>query len=180
MAERPGQGKVITNQLKASGTTDADGYFTLPNVDIDESLVPPVGTGDVLHDNPFGYVAVVGTNGVLHFKVEKDGATDFAWLDITEANVAYWSGHQAEAVFDRQLALGMPVQTQPPQDMAEPAAGAWTAWADGATASAAVRHRAEDCGRRCGPVRHRRRLRHLRPLSAGLQRPVGPVRRRAT
>ena len=136
VAERPGQGKVIANQPKASGLTDADGYFTLPNVDIDESLVPPVGTGDVLHDNPFGYVAVVGTNGVLHFKVEKDGATDFAWLDITEANVAYWTGHQTQAVFDRQLALGMPVQTQPPADMAEPSAGAWAAWADGATASA--------------------------------------------
>jgi hypothetical protein len=104
--ERPGQGKLITDQIKFQGTTGADGFLTLPNVDIDESLVPPVGTGDELHDNPFGYLATVGTNGVLHFRVEYDGETDYAWLDVTEANVAYWQGQTETAVFERQLALG--------------------------------------------------------------------------
>jgi parallel beta-helix repeat protein len=135
-AERPGQGKVISNQAKATGLTDEHGYFTLPNVDINETLVPPVATGDVLQDNPFGYVAVVGTNGVLHFRVEEDGATDYCWFDITEANVAYWKGNVTEAVFDRQLLLGMPIQTRPPDDLAEPSAGGWIAWADSATATA--------------------------------------------
>ena len=158
MVERPGQGKVITNQPKASGLTDADGYFTLPNVDIDEGLVPPVGTGDVLHDNPFGYVAVVGTNGVLHFKVEKDGATDFAWLDITEANVAYWSGHQTRGRVRPATGAG-----HARSDAAAPGHGGTRRrrldslgrWSDGVRG---VRYGAEDYGQRFGTLRDRRRF----------------------
>jgi len=71
--ERPGQGKVLTKQLKAQGVTDGSGEFALPDVPIDPSLAPPVLTGDELRANPFGYLAVVGTNGVLHFRVEYGG-----------------------------------------------------------------------------------------------------------
>jgi hypothetical protein len=67
--ERPGQGKVITNQIKAQGVTDANGEFVLPNVPIDPATVPTTFAGDMLQANPFGYLAVVGTNGVLHFRV---------------------------------------------------------------------------------------------------------------
>ena len=61
--ERPGQGKVIANQAKFRLNTDAGGLLTLPNVAIDPNLVPPIVTGDQLQPNPFGYLAVVGTNG---------------------------------------------------------------------------------------------------------------------
>jgi hypothetical protein len=37
-ADREGQGKVISNQVKAWGTTDTNGLFTLPNVPIDQGL----------------------------------------------------------------------------------------------------------------------------------------------
>ncbi|MEN6309758.1 MAG: hypothetical protein ABFD91_18585, partial [Anaerohalosphaeraceae bacterium] len=135
ICEREGVGKVITNQIKAQGTTDSEGLFTLPNVPIDSSLAPPVPTGDTLHDNPFGYVHVVGTNGVLLFRVEYDGGVDYCWLDITEACVAYWKGQTDTAVFNRQLVLGGPVMRIMPKDLAELTAYDWFAWAEGAAAS---------------------------------------------
>jgi hypothetical protein len=105
----------------------------LPNVPIDSAKVPQICTGDTLHDNPFGYLAVVGTNGVLHFQVEYDGAVDHAWLDITEANVAYLEGQTEVAVFERQLSLGGPIQYCAPADLTELSAEDWDAWADGST-----------------------------------------------
>jgi len=131
--ERPGQGKVITTQIKAQGLTDANGEYTLPNVSIDPGMVPPAYNGDVLNANPFGYVAVVGTNGVLHFRVEYDGGVDYCWLDITEANVAYWEGQTTTAIFERPLGLGGPVQARPPDDMTELNAADWAAWAEGSS-----------------------------------------------
>lgn len=135
VCERSGIGKVITEQVKAEGTTDADGLFTLPNVPIDPNIIPPAATGDTLHDNPFGYVYVVGTNGVLLFRVEYDGGIDYCWLDITEACVAYWNGQTDTAVFDRQLILGGPMMRIMPKDLAERTAYDWVAWAEGAAAS---------------------------------------------
>jgi outer membrane protein assembly factor BamB len=132
--ERPGQGKVITDQVKAQGATDANGEFVLPNVAIDPAMVPAIPTGDTLPDNPFGYLAVVGTNGVLHFKVEYDGGTDYCWLDVAETNVAYFNGQTASAVFERQLGLGGLPQYCPPTDLTEANSTDWSAWAEGSTA----------------------------------------------
>jgi hypothetical protein len=127
--QRPGLGEVITDQVKAQGTTNANGEYVLPNVPIDPNLVPPTYAGDELHDNPFGYVAVVGTNGLLHFKVEHGGFVDYAWLDITEVNNAYWDGQTSVATFERELLLGGGVQSYPPPDMAELNADCWASWA---------------------------------------------------
>lgn len=127
--ERPGQGRLITTQLKAQGTTDSAGIFALPNVPIDRSKVPVTGIGDRLDANPFGYVAVIGTNAVLHFKIQYDGAVVYDWLDITEANIAYWKGQTDTAIFDRQTSLGGPVSHCPPRDMTELNAWDWSAWA---------------------------------------------------
>ncbi|MBI5709726.1 MAG: PQQ-binding-like beta-propeller repeat protein [Candidatus Eisenbacteria bacterium] len=131
LCERPGLGKAITSQVKFQGTTDANGVFELPNVPVDQGIVPPAWTGDTLRANPFGYVAVVGTNSVLHFKVESGGFTDWAWLDITEANVAWYQGQRDSATFERPLALGGLVQSNPPEDLTEMNAGDWYGWAEG-------------------------------------------------
>jgi hypothetical protein len=131
--ERPGEGKIITTQIKAQGITDANGIFTLPNVAINPFIVPAIGTGDELHDNPFGYVAVLGTNGVLHFRIEYDGDIDYTWLDITEVNVAYWKGYTGTAVFDKRVAIGGQIVHCPPHDMTELNAFDWSAWAVGST-----------------------------------------------
>jgi len=129
IAERPGIGQVITNQVKAQGVTDANGEWTLPNVPINPALVPPTYAGDVLHDNPFGYVAVVGTNAVLLLKVEHAGFVDYAWLDITEVNNAYWAGQTDVAVFERRVALGGDIEYYPPAELTELNAASWTSWA---------------------------------------------------
>lgn len=136
MAEREGLGKVIAEPPKAQGTTDENGVWNLPNLPVDPALVPPVATGDTLHDNPFGYLAVVGHNGLLHAKVERDGFTDWAWLDITEVNNAFWAGQTTLATFERTLHLGGPVLRCIPDDMTELNASSWSAWAEGGTATA--------------------------------------------
>lgn len=133
LTERPGVGKRVFNQAKAIGTTDSNGVWTLPNVPVQPAMAPPTPAGDTLQANPFGYVAVVGANGVLHFKIEKSGSTDYAWLNVTEPNVAFYKGQTQEAVFERQTGLGGAVQSLPPDDMAENNAVNWKAWADGAT-----------------------------------------------
>ncbi|MFA7329533.1 MAG: PQQ-binding-like beta-propeller repeat protein [Candidatus Delongbacteria bacterium] len=129
--ERPGMGKVITDQLKFSGSTDGDGFFTLPNVDIDEGLVPGTCLGDRLTDNPFGYVAVVASNGVLHFRVTAQESVDYAWLDISEANVAFYDGQQEEAVFERQLQLGGEPEYYLAADNCESNADQWAVVSNG-------------------------------------------------
>ncbi len=133
--ERPGVGVLIPNEIKFQGTTNAQGEITLPNVPINAQLAPTTFAGDTLKPNPFGYIAVVGPNGVLHFKIEHQGFSDFAWLDITEVNTAYWSGQTAVATFERSLLLGGPIQTHPPADLAELNASSWKPWAQGATAA---------------------------------------------
>ncbi len=131
--ERPGLGKVITDQIKAQGVTDTNSDFILPNVTIDPEKVPAVFTGDELLDNPFGYLAVVGSDGVLHLKVEYDGGTDYCWLDVTETNVAFFNGHTDAAVFERQLGLGGLAQYCPPRELTEMNATDWDAWAEGSS-----------------------------------------------
>ncbi|MCC6661868.1 MAG: hypothetical protein IT437_13390 [Phycisphaerales bacterium] len=132
--EMPGGVVRIPAQVKFQGVTDGNGRLLLPNVPINPALVPPTAAG-TLRPNPFGYLAVVGTNGLLHFKVQYGGFTDYAWLDILEVNNAYWSGQTSETTFERPLLLGGVVQTQPPPDLAELNAGSWLAWAEGAAAS---------------------------------------------
>jgi hypothetical protein len=131
--ERPGLGEVITTQVKAEGATDAGGEWTLPNVPIDPDIVPPAYNGDVLRDNPFGYVAVVGTNGLLLLRVQSGDFVDYAWLDITEANVAYWNGQTDLAIFERRLALGGETQYFPPIDAAELNVQHWSSWSQDGT-----------------------------------------------
>ena len=127
--ERPGLGEVITTQIKAQGTTDADGIWVLPNVPIDPALVPTTFAGDTLHDNPFGYVAVVGNNGVLLFRIEYEGVVEYAWLEITEVNNAYWAGQTQVATIERQIPAYGAIQHYPPADMTELNAANWDAWA---------------------------------------------------
>jgi hypothetical protein len=130
-AERPGMGTVITDQVKAQGATDSNGEWNLPNVPIDPEMVPPTYAGDVLHDNPFGYLAVIGTNGLFLIKVEKDGFADNCWLDVTEVNNAYWAGQTGTATFERHLVLGGTVQLFPPNDLTELNSASWAGWSDG-------------------------------------------------
>jgi hypothetical protein len=127
--DRPGLGEVITTQVKSEGTTGSNGEWTLPNVQLDPGLVPPTFGGDAMFDNPFGYIDVVGRNGLLLLEVEKDGFVDYAWLEITEVNNAFFAGYTDEAVFERRVGLGGYIERFPPADLAEGNAGEWSSWA---------------------------------------------------
>lgn len=128
--ERPGIGEILTSQIKAQGTTDSEGLYTLPTVPIDPNLVPATPMGDTLGANAFGYVHVVGTNAVFLIRVEYNGGIDYAWLDVTEACNAFWNGQTDSAVFERLLSVGGPLMQIMPLDLAENNAADWEAWAD--------------------------------------------------
>ncbi|MBI5866146.1 MAG: hypothetical protein HZB38_16880 [Planctomycetes bacterium] len=131
--ERPGLGVVLTDQSKAQGTTDSSGEWVIPNVPINAALVPTTFAGDTLQPNPFGYLAVVGTNGLLLLRVEANQQVDYAWLDVLEVNNAYRAGQTQSATFVRQVAVGSGVQYYPPADLTELNAGDWTSWAQDGT-----------------------------------------------
>ena len=128
---RPTPSAALTAQVKAQGVTDGDGLYTLPNVPVDPAMFPPTYVGDVLRANPFGFVDNGGASGVLHFRVDYGGGTDYAWLDITEANLAYWRGAVDRAIFDRSVGLGGPPQRVPPNDMTEMSATDWGTYLQG-------------------------------------------------
>ncbi|MCB9854530.1 MAG: hypothetical protein H6818_02500 [Phycisphaerales bacterium] len=129
----PGQGEIIPNQIKAQGVTNANGEWVLPNVPIDSGMVPTTYAGDTLNPNPFGYLAVVGNNGLLHFRIEKNNAVDYAWLEVLDVNNAYRQGQTVNAVFDRSVAVGGPTQVIPPPELTELNAADWIAAADGSS-----------------------------------------------
>lgn len=136
-AVRPGVGWTMTTQVKAQGLSDENGDWTLPNVPIDPLLAPPAFSGDALHDNPFGYISVTASNGTFLMKLEHEGFVDYAWLDITEVNNAYWAGATGTAVLERTVCLdGDEIQLTPPADMAELNASSWRAYSEAGTASA--------------------------------------------
>jgi len=46
------------------------------------------------------------------YRVEYKGGVGYAWLDITEVNVAYFKGQKDVAIFERQLNMGGPIPTK--------------------------------------------------------------------
>jgi len=133
--EISGVGEKIPNIPKFTGTTDANGIFVFPNVNLSEKGLFWADTGDVLNNNPFGYIWCVGPNGVFLIKVQKRGAVDYVWIDITEFNVAYWHGNTTEATYVRDTALGGGGQYAPPTELTEMNADHWDAWAQGGWAT---------------------------------------------
>ena len=80
-------------------TTDSDGIAVLPNRGITGIVT---ATGHQLKPNPFGIIDVVGTNGT--FVIEMRGTCiNYEWLTVVELNLAYWDGHEDEAVFTKTL-----------------------------------------------------------------------------
>jgi hypothetical protein len=131
--EIPDEGEKIKNIAKFTGTTDENGIYTFPNPNLVNKGLFWADTGDVLNNNPFGYIWCVGPNGVFLIKIEKHGAVDYVWLDLTDFNIAYWNGQTAEATFTRQTGIGRAMQFAPPTDLTELNAANWTGWAQGGT-----------------------------------------------
>jgi len=97
--------------------------FELPNVAIDPDLVPPIATGDTLHAT----LRLRGGGGderVLHFKVRYNGVTITPGSTSRSRTWLTFRGRQGRPSSIANLALGMPLQTEPPADLAETSAGA--------------------------------------------------------
>jgi hypothetical protein len=127
-----GEGQ-IPNVIKFQGTTNANGIYTIPNASLAYKSYFWADTGDVLHNNPFGYIWCIGQNNVLLIRVEKWGAADYAWLDVTECNIAYWNGNTSTATYTRQMALGREMQYAPPTDLTELNAADWSGYSEEGT-----------------------------------------------
>jgi len=72
------------------GQTDGQGRFTLPDRPAQGHTT--TRTGHTLRDTPFGRISVVGTTGIFLVRVRARGHEEFFRYDITDANLACWSG----------------------------------------------------------------------------------------
>lgn len=100
----------IDNAPEFAGTTGADGRVQIANRQI---IGGPwaTATGHVLRDNPFGVVDVVGGRNRFLVKLARGKHEEFAWLDITDFNLAYWRGDRDSHTFT--LASHVPAEAIP-------------------------------------------------------------------
>jgi hypothetical protein len=101
--------RYVEDKVVFRGTTNANGAFVLPNRDC---LTFTTDNGYTIHPNPYGQINVVGTNGVFFIVVEARGRTAYAWLPLTDLNLAFWHGAKERAVFDLETIL--PAEDAPP------------------------------------------------------------------
>ncbi len=105
----------LPGKAKFTGLTDAQGLYALPNDPPYQTRT--TATGHTLGPNPFGTINVVGTNSILFFKVEARGQTEYFDLDITDFNLAYWSGSKDSHTFIRNSQIPPAGAPEPPQDL---------------------------------------------------------------
>jgi hypothetical protein len=110
---------------KFTGKTGANGIYRLPNVNINVSGFVKTETGNIPRPNPFGYISLLGDNGVFLIKIEKEGFCDYQWIDVTQFNLAYWQGKKSEATYDISSNLSNDFELAPPPDLAESATNGW-------------------------------------------------------
>ena len=90
------QDNAIPNLPKFRGQSDSLGVYRFPH------FTDPLYQGGIYVENPFSTAYsmsphVVGTNSVLFFRVAKGDSIGYAFMDICDFNVAYWSGDTASA-----------------------------------------------------------------------------------
>jgi hypothetical protein len=87
----------LDNTPEISGTTDADGLLLLPNRSAGGGATTHIG--HVLQDNPFGLVDTDGTKNRFLVRLSRGEHEEFHWMDVTEFNLAYWSGDTISHTF---------------------------------------------------------------------------------
>ncbi len=88
---------MMDNIPEISGVTGPDGRLLLTNRTSNGGAT--TRTGHTLDDNPFGVVDVVGKENRFLVKLNKEDHEEFAWLDITAFNLAYWQGQTDSHTF---------------------------------------------------------------------------------
>lgn len=87
----------LDNTPEITGTTGLDGRVTLTNRPAGGGVT--TRTGHTLHDNPFGVVDVVGRRNTFLLKLSQGDHEEFAWLDATAFNLAFWQGDTLSHTF---------------------------------------------------------------------------------
>ncbi len=88
-----------------AATTDASGRAVLPNRDAPSNKTPG---GYELRPNPFGKIAVDGSNGLLLLRLRQNGAEEYHFLRLFDCNVAYLRGAHREYVHKLWTRFGDP------------------------------------------------------------------------
>ncbi|MCZ6683234.1 MAG: hypothetical protein O7B26_08620, partial [Planctomycetota bacterium] len=78
-----------------SAVTDAKGRVALPNIDVESHVTP---NGYELRPNPFGKIALDGSNGLLMLRVRHRSAEEYHFVRLFDCNIAYLRGAQDEYV----------------------------------------------------------------------------------
>lgn len=91
------------NGMSFTGTTDAAGYYTLPNRSCFGT--PTTATGHVPHDNPWGLINVVGANGLFFCEITVNGQTDYQYIELLPFNMAFAAGQKDTYTYDLQTNL---------------------------------------------------------------------------
>lgn len=90
-----------------TGTTDADGYFTLPNRPPGE--VTTTATGHTLKANPFATINVVGVNALALIEVSRPGGDfDHQFLALPLLNERFWDGETVLTTVEVSTRLAAP------------------------------------------------------------------------
>lgn len=98
MADEEGVGRVTGSgpgEPLFAGTTGIRGRLALPNQPAPTHTSPG---GYTLRPNPFGKIALDGSNGLLLLRLSHLGATEYHFLSLFDCNVAYLRGHVREYV----------------------------------------------------------------------------------
>jgi hypothetical protein len=92
-----GDGTRMSPEPIATGTTDGEGEFVLPN-----QPCPTFTTerGFTLRPNPFGRTKIVGLNGLLLVRVHARRQTDYLWMEIFDFTREYHLGNTAVAMHE--------------------------------------------------------------------------------
>jgi hypothetical protein len=91
----------IPNAPIMQGTTDDQGRYSFENRPVLKEYT--TDTGCTLKLNPFGYIDVVGRNGVLMLRASVDGKWYYGFMDIGLFNVEYARGHKEQGTYTLEL-----------------------------------------------------------------------------
>ncbi|MGQ9681044.1 MAG: LamG-like jellyroll fold domain-containing protein [Anaerolineae bacterium] len=95
--------------------TDHEGIALLPNRPVAGGVT--TATGHTLRPNPFGVVDVVGKQNTFLLRILAGDHEEYAWLNLTTLNLAYWQGAHDSLVLPLFTHVPGPGAPVPPRDL---------------------------------------------------------------
>lgn len=107
------QGRVGPQRI-ASGKTDSEGIFLMPN---QPAPCHTTWKGYTLRENPWGHIHVVGLNGMILARLRYQEYEEFHWLRIFDFNVAWFRGHKEEFTYEIRSRFPESRSPKPPRNL---------------------------------------------------------------